>query len=141
MNVMNVSVNMWAVLLAAVSSMVIGAIYYAKPFFGKAWMKLAKIDEKRFEKEMPKKMLGVFVAALITAEVTAYFTFLYHNFFVNSWLMAGLTTSLILWLVAMSTLFIHNSLDQRVANLTYISMGNRLVSLLAMGLIIGLLHP
>jgi hypothetical protein len=140
-DIMNVSVNIWAVLLAAVSSMVIGSIYYAKPVFGRAWMKLGKIDEKRFEKEMPKKMLGVFVAALITAEVTGYFTFLYHYFFINSWIIAGLTTSLILWLVAMSTLFIHNSLDQRPANLTYLSMGNRLASLLAMGLIIGLLHP
>jgi len=138
---MSVSINAWAVLLAAVSSMIIGAVYYAKPMMGKQWMKLAKIDEKRFQKEMPKKMLGVLLAALITAEVTAYFTFLYHFFFVDSWLMAGVTTALILWLVSMTTLYIHNSLDQRPSNLTYVSMGNRLLSLLAMGLIIGWLHP
>jgi hypothetical protein len=138
---MNVSINVWAVLLAAVSSMVVGMIYYAQPFLGKYWMKLAKVNQKRFEKEMPKQMIGVFVAALITAEVTAYFTFLYHYFFVDSWIEAGATTALILWLISMTTLFIHNSLDQRPANLTYISMGNRLASLLAMGIIIGLLHP
>lgn len=138
---MNVSINFWAVLLAAISSMAIGMIYYAKPCLGKYWIKLAKIDEKRFEKEMPRQMLGIFAAALITAEVTAYFTFLYHFFFEDSWLVAGLTTALILWLLSMTTLFIHNSLDQRPSNLTYISMGNRLASLLAMGLIIGCLHP
>lgn len=137
----NVSINLWAVLLAGISSMVIGTIYYAQPIFGKQWMMLTKINEKKFQKEMPKKIVGLFVAALITAEVIAYFTFLYHNFLQQSWLMSGTITALILWLLAMATLFIHNSLDQRPANLTYISMGNRLLSLLAMGLIIGWLHP
>ncbi len=137
----NVSINLWAVLLAAISSMVIGSIYYAQSVFGKQWLKLAKINQKDFAKEMPKKMLGLFVAALITAEVVAYFTFLYHNFLQQSWFMSGAITALILWLLAMTTLFIHNTLDQRPANLTYLSMGNRLLSLLAMGLIIGWLHP
>jgi len=139
---MKVDINLWAVLLAGVSSMVIGMIYYADNVFGKEWKKLAKIDTKRFEKEMPRVMPLVFAGALITAYVVAYFTFLYQNFFRTSWLGAGVVTSLILWLgVAATTVYIHNALDQRPSSLSAISLGNRVLSLLAMGLIIGWLHP
>ena len=139
---MSIGINLWAVLLAGVSSMVIGSLYYAKSMFGVAWRKQAHIDDKKFEKEMPKKMVGVFIAALITAEVVAYFMYLYHAFFDDSWIGAGIDVSLILWLgVSATTLHIHNSMDQRSNHLTYISMGNRLLSLLAMGLILGWLHP
>jgi len=139
---MNISINVWAVLLAGLSSMVIGMLYYSKPMFGADWMKLAKVDEKRFQKEMPKKMLGVFIAALVTAEVVAYMTFLYHYAFLDSWVLSGVITSLLLWLgVSATTIYVHNSLEQRPSHLTYISMGNRLLTLLAMGLIIGWLHP
>lgn len=139
---MSVDINLWAVLLAGVSSMVIGMIYYSNQLFGKDWKKLAKIDEKRFQKEMPRNMPGMFVAALVTAYTVAFTTFLYHNFFGNSWLAAGVTTSLMLWLgLSATTTFVHNAVDQRPMQLTAISVGNRLLSILAMGLIIGWLHP
>jgi hypothetical protein len=139
---MHVDINLWAVLLAGVSSMVIGMVYYSNALFGKDWKKLAKVDEKRFQKEMAHVMPLVFVAALITAYVVAYVTFLYRNYFGGSWLMAGITTSLVLWLgLSATTTFVHNSVDQRPLKLTAISVGNRLLSILAMGLIIGWLHP
>jgi len=139
---MKIDINLWAVLLAGVSSMVIGMIYYADNVFGKQWKTLAKVDSKRFEKEMPKVMPLMFVGALITAYVVAYFTFLYQAFFHTGWLGAGVVTSLILWLgVAATTTYIHNVLDQRPSSLSAISLGNRLLSILAMGLIIGWLHP
>lgn len=139
---MNVSINLWAVLLAGVSSMVIGMLYYRPQVFGSLWMKLAKVDQKQFAKRMPKVMPLIFVAALVTALVVAYFTFLYHNFFAGSWEMAGLISSLILWLgLSATTLFVHETLDDRPAQLLYLSLGNRLLSILAMGAIIGWLHP
>jgi small-conductance mechanosensitive channel len=139
---MEVHINLYAVLLGGLASMVIGMIYYADPLFGKLWKKLAKIDKKRFEKEMLRVMPGVFIAALITAYVVAYMTFLYQAFFQTSWIEAGLVTSLILWLgLSVTTTYVHNSLDQRPSQLTAISMGNRLLSILAMGALIGWLHP
>lgn len=139
---MNVDINLWGVLLAGVSSMIIGMVYYSNAVFGKTWKKLAKIDEKRFQKEMLSVMPLVFGAALVTAYVVAYVTFLYHTFFRTSWVGAGLVTALILWLgVSATTTFVHNSVDQRSSKLTVISVGNRLLSILAMGLIIGWLHP
>ena len=139
---MEVSINLWAVLLSGVSSMVIGMVYYHPPVLGNLWMQLAGINQKRFQKEMPKLMPLVFVAALVTAYVIAYVTFLYHSFFGGSWEMAGLTTSLVLWLgLSATSLFIHSSMEQRSSQLLYISLGNRLLSILAMGVILGWLHP
>jgi xanthine/uracil permease len=139
---MSVDINLWGVLLAGVSSMVIGMVYYSNALFGKEWKKLAKVDEKRFQKEMPRVMPVVFLAALLTAYVVAYMTFLYQNYFDGSWLAAGVVTALILWAgLSFTTVYVHNALDQRRYKLTVISVGNRLLSLLAMGLIIGWLHP
>jgi hypothetical protein len=138
----HVQVNLWGVLLAGVSSMVIGMLYYADAVFGKEWKQLAKINKKQFDKDMPRVMPALFLAALVTAFVVAYFTFLYHNFFLGSWVTAGALTALSLWLgIAVTTVSIHNSLEQRPMRLTYIALGNRLLSLLAIGLIVGWLHP
>lgn len=138
----DVAINGWAVLLAGVSSMVIGMVYYADKVYGKQWKKLANIDEKKFAKQIPRVMPLVFLAALVTAYFVAYMTFLYHSFFGNSWLGAGVMTSLMLWLgVSATTLFVHGILEQRPRRLIILSVANRLFTLLAMGLIIGWLHP
>jgi uncharacterized protein DUF1761 len=139
---MHVHIDLWGVLLGAVASMIIGMLYYADNVFGKEWKDLAKINGKRFQKDMPRLVPFMFVAALLTSYVVAYVTFLYHNFFQDSWIGAGIVTALILWLgIAATTVFVHNAFDQRRMRLTAISLGNRLLSLLAMGLLVGWLHP
>ena len=139
---MNVSINVWAVVLSAVVSMVIGMVYYARPVFGKQWIKLAQIDEKRMKKEVTRIMPLIFIAALVTADVVAYFMFLYHQFFASSWEISGLVSAVILWLgISVTTTFVHNVFEQRPTQLTYLTMGNRLLTLLATGAILGWLHP
>ncbi len=139
---MMVHINLWGVLVAGISSMVIGTIYYADYAFGKEWKKLTKIDDKKFKTDFPKIMPFFFLAALITAYVVAYVMYLYHSFFQNSWVSAGLETSLILWLgLSLTTLYVHSTMDQKPNQLTILSAGNRLLSILAMGLIVGWLHP
>jgi hypothetical protein len=139
---MGVQINWLAVLLAGVSSMVIGFIYYMPGVFGKTWMKLGKVDPKLFKKQQPQLMPLLFVAALLTAFVLAHFVYIVHHFFGDSWLVAGVETSLWAWVgFSFTTLFVHNGMDQKPFNLTIISWGNRLLSLLAMGLILGWLHP
>ncbi len=139
---MNFDINLWGVLLAGASSMVIGTVYYADGVFGKHWKSLSKVDDKRFQKAMPRIMPFIFLAALVTAYVVAYVMFLYHNFFQMSWLAAGVQTALILWLgVSATTVYIHNVMDLKSSQLTIVSLGNRLLSILAMGLIVGWLHP
>src|SRR5665213_4608438 len=93
-----VQINLYGVLLGGVVSMIIGYIYYSDWAFGKQWKKLAKIDTKRFEKEMKVVLPALFLAALITAFTVNYFGFLFRQYFGNSWFATGVLTSLILWL-------------------------------------------
>jgi hypothetical protein len=137
-----VQINLYGVLLSGLVSMIIGYLYYSDWVFGKQWKKLAKIDTKRFEKEMIVVMPALFLAALITAFTVNYFGFLFKQYFGNSWFITGVLTSLILWLgISASSIYIHNSVDQKPPVLTYLSLGNRLISILSMGMIMGLLHP
>lgn len=139
---MDVQVNWLGVLLAGVSSMIIGFIYYMPGVFGKEWMSLGKINAKLFQKQQPRLMPLIFVAALITAYVLAVFMFVVHQSFGYSWMVSGIDTAVWTWVgFSFTTLFIHNSLDQRPFRLTAISMGNRLLSLVAIGLVLGWLHP
>ena len=66
---MDVQVNYWAVFLAAVSTMVVGSIWYAKPVFGKTWMKLVNLDEKKAAAGAVKALSLTFVLSLLTAYV------------------------------------------------------------------------
>lgn len=139
---MDITINFWGVLLGAISSLVVGAIYYSPGLFGKDWMKLGKVDEKRFKKEQPKFTVLALVVAFIVAYFVAYFGFLYHNFYQDSWLGAAVSVALLLWVgFSATTVVVHGALDQRPRRLMYITLGNRLLSFLAIGLLVGWLHP
>ncbi|MEK6825408.1 MAG: DUF1761 domain-containing protein [Nanoarchaeota archaeon] len=72
-----VSVNYAAVLIAAVASMIIGAIWYSPAVFGKIWMKGAHMsgsDIKKAKKQgMGKLYLIAFIGSLLFAYVLAHF--------------------------------------------------------------------
>ncbi len=66
-------VNMLAVLVCAVISMVIGSVWYG-PLFGKKWMKLVSFTKEEMEKnkkEMPKTYSMMFVGSIVTSFVLA----------------------------------------------------------------------
>ena len=44
-----VDINYLAVLIAALASYVLGALWYSPVLFGKLWMKLSKIDPKNMD--------------------------------------------------------------------------------------------
>lgn len=70
-----VVVNYTAVVIAAVASMILGAIWHG-PLFGKVWMKAAgvtKADMDKTKSDMPKMYAITFVGALVTAYVLAVF--------------------------------------------------------------------
>jgi|SRR3989344_2306196 len=70
-----VNVNYIAVVVAAIVSMVLGAIWHG-PLFGKVWMKAAKKTQKDLDAskgDMPKLYAITFVGALVTAYVLAVF--------------------------------------------------------------------
>ena len=139
---MDVEVNYLAVFLAAASSMVVGSIWYAPSVFGNTWMKLAKVDPKKQSspKAMTILMGGTFLVSLVTAYVLAHVIFLADQFFINSFLNDALNTAFWVWLGFVATRIVtHNTFDQRPGKLTWLALGNEFVTIMVMGLVIGLM--
>lgn len=64
-------INLWAVLVAAVSSFLLGGVWYG-PLFGKAWNAAAGMDPQK--QGHPAKIFGgAFVFSLLAAAVFAWF--------------------------------------------------------------------
>ncbi|HUC20081.1 MAG TPA: DUF1761 domain-containing protein [Candidatus Polarisedimenticolaceae bacterium] len=137
---MDVQVNLWAVILATVSSMVVGSIWYAQAVFGKTWIKLAKIDMSKDKGSVFKPIAITLVVSFITAYVLAHVTFLSHEFFDNSFLQDALTTAFWMWLGFTATRFVtHDAFEGRPPKLTLLNVSHELVTFMVMGLVIGLM--
>lgn len=139
---MEVSVNYLAVFLAALSSMVVGSIWYARGVFGDTWAALAKVNMKRTSKagDMAWLMGSTFVASLLTAYILAHVAFLSNVFFKNEFWQDALTTGVWLWLGLTATrLYVHDAFEGRRKKLTVLNVTHEFVTILVMALIIGVM--
>jgi len=135
---MDVEVNAYGVLLAALSSMVVGSIWYAKPVFGKTWMKLAKIDEKKAAKGASKAITVTFLLSIVTAYVLAHVAYLSNQYFDNTFMQDTLTTAFWMWLgFVAARIATHDIFEMRRKKLTAMTLGNEFVTIMVMGLMIG----
>jgi len=76
MAVFDITVNYWAVIAAAVASMIVGFVWYGK-LFRKTWMKMQGFTKKSLKEDMKLKpaqaMTGGFIVSLVMAYVLANF--------------------------------------------------------------------
>jgi len=71
---MNFEINLWAVIVATVSSFTLGGIWYSPALFGNAWLKAAKLSETDMTKSHPMKIyLGVLLFSAVSATVFAIY--------------------------------------------------------------------
>lgn len=139
---MDVQINWFAVVLATISSMVVGSIWYAKPVFGKAWMKLVKLDDKKMGQGAGKAITMTVIASLVTAYVLAHVTYLSNSFFHNSFFQDAVSTAFWMWLgFTAARILTHDAFERRPLRLTLLTVSHELATLLIMGMIIGWLHP
>ena len=139
---MEIEINVWAVLLAFLSSMAVGSIWYAKALFGAEWMKLVGLTDKTAKEGMAKAFAPTLFAALLQAYLIAFTTSVASYFYTEAtWLTTALITASVLWLVQAAAFVTHDAFEQRPIKLTLINIGNQLATLLVMGLIIGLIEP
>ena len=135
---MDVQVNYLAVVLAMLSSMVVGSVWYAQAVFGKTWIKLAKIDTKTDRGSVAKPIIVTAIVSLITAYVLAHVAYLSNQFFHNSFLQDAMATAFWLWLGFTAARFItHDAFEGRPAKLTALNVAHEFVTIMLMGLIIG----
>ena len=143
---MNVDVNYLAVFLAALSSMVVGSLWYMPGAFGKAWMKMTGVTMEKNKGVSAGNAVwmygSVFVASLVTAYIVAHVTFLSNRFFGNSYWEGALSTAVWLWLgLTAARLYVHDTFEGRRKKLTLLNAAHELVTVLVMAVIIGLLKP
>lgn len=131
-------INWLAVILATVSTMVVGSIWYTPKVFGNYWMRVAKVNPGE-AKSAVAPILTTLVVSFISAWVLAGATFLAFEFYGGSYLVNALLTALILWGGFTAARFItHDAFEGRPAGLTILNCAHELVTFLVMALIIGL---
>lgn len=139
---MEVAINWWGVILATLSTLVVGSVWYTKKVFGNSWVKLIGKTEKQLAEGGVRPIIVTVIVSLVTAYVLAHVAFLSHKFFNNSWLQDSLTTAFWLWLGFVAARMItHDAFEHRPWRLTLMNTMHELVTLLVMGLIIGLFQP
>lgn len=73
---MNANVNIWAVLVAALATFLLGGFWYSPALFGKLWAREAGVDpaavEKKAEKKGQKHPAMVFFLAYVFSVIAAY---------------------------------------------------------------------
>lgn len=137
---MNVEVNILAVVLAMLSSMVIGSVWYARPVFGNLWIKLARINMNKKGVSVWLPIVVTAFVSLITAYVLAHVAFLSNKYFGNSFLQDAVSSAFWLWLgLTAARIVTHDAFEGRPWKLTLITISHELVTLMTMGLIIGLM--
>lgn len=130
-------INWLAVVIATVSSMVVGFVWYAKPVFGKLWMRLAEVDESKIGNGVGAIIVTVIVS-FITAAVLAGSAAIAQNFYGGNFLANTVVTGIILWAGFTAARFItHDAFDRRPANLTVLNCAHELATIVVMALIIG----
>jgi hypothetical protein len=137
---MEIEINYWAVLLSAVASMVVGFIYYGSPI-GKKWAALKGYTPESLKAEQSKmgKYYGLsFILALLTGYVLAHIMSLSEAFFGNPPIQTGLSSAFFVWLgFVMPVQATQQIFGEKNFQLFLIDTGYQLISVLAMGVIIG----
>lgn len=136
---MNIELNWIAIILAALSTMVVGSLWYG-PLFGKVWKKLAKVktDPDFNNSKAAVLYTTAFVGSFITAVVMAMSAFVAHHFFGGDFLWVTVVTTVILWLGFTATrINMHDSFEGRPMQLTALTNIHELVTMLIMATIIG----
>jgi hypothetical protein len=126
------SVNWWAVIVAAVVKFVIGSGWYMSPV-GKQWQAAVALDELKMRAGMAPALIVDIIANLVMAYVLARFV-LYAG---AGTIMSGALIGLMAWLGFIATVTLSsNTYEQRPLKLFVINNIYLLVSLVVMGAIL-----
>jgi uncharacterized protein DUF1761 len=133
------SLNLLAILVAAVSTMVVGFLWYSPILFAKPWMREMGYDpdDKAKVQEMQKSAgpayLGSFIASLVSAFILALF---FHWLHVQN-LELGLLVAFHVWIGFVATVQLTGVLFMKQSmKLFAINTGYQLACYLAMGAIL-----
>jgi hypothetical protein len=131
-----VSVNWWAVIVAAIVKYALGAIWY-QPLFGKQWRALMGIPEGSRQDGFTTALIVGAITDLIMAYILARFIVHYTPISVGSGILVGFLA----WIGFMATISLGQVFyEKKPFTLWLINNSYLLLSLLIMGAIIGWWH-
>jgi hypothetical protein len=129
-------INVWAVLAAGVSSMILGGLWYSPVLFGKAWSAASGVtEEKARSANMGKTMGTAFVLAVVGAAVFAMFLGPKPELMFAT--LAGLSAGLC-WVAG--SFGINYLFEQRSLQLFLINGGYHTLQYTLIGAVLGLWH-
>ncbi len=131
-------INYVAVVLATLSSMIVGAVWYTPKVFGTYWMKQSGIDPNDGG-PFVRPLVVTLVVSFITAWVLAGAAYISLQFYGGSFFWNTVLTAVILWAGFTAARFVtHDQFDRRPPGLTILNCAHELVTLVVMAIIIGL---
>lgn len=131
-------INYIAVVLATLSSMLVGSIWYTPKVFGNYWMKQANITPSGDAKDAIRPIIVTLIVSFVTAWVLAGAAYISFEFYGGSFLVNALVTAIVLWAGFTAARFItHDAFDGRTTGLTVLNCAHELVTVVVMALIIG----
>lgn len=134
---MDLKIPVLGILLAAASALAIGMAWYSNQLFGKKWMKMIGLEPKDMQSRMGPAMGYLIFASVVTAYVLSVLMNYARYFTGSSWLITGISTAFWVWLgFALTTIIVHGVFEPRDEKVMLINAGNRLVTLLTMGVIL-----
>lgn len=131
-----VDINLFAVLVAAIANMALGAFWYSPVLFAKRWIALMKVSEaeiNEMKKGAPRAYALSFIGALVMSYVLAHIV----DYVQATTIVGGVESGFWLWLGFVATTGSASVLfEGRPAGLYLINSGYYLVSLIVMGMIL-----
>lgn len=135
-------INYWSVLIGTVLSMALGAVWYSPALFLTRWARLARIDtgERRGSPAIP--LIVSAVVTFLTGWVLAGSVAIAWHFYGGGYLWSAVATAITLWAgFTAARVITHDAFEGRPSQLTVLTIGFELTSVLLMALSIGLWPP
>lgn len=128
------NVNVLAVVASGLAAMVVGYIWFSPPVFEKIWLAETGRTRQEVQTDSPVKFLVGFIGAMLEAYILAALM----NVMGDPGISLGILVAVVIWVSFVATTSAVNfAFAGRSFRLWLLENGNHLVTLLAMGLILG----
>ena len=128
------TINWWAVLVAGISSFVLGGVWYSPALFGNAWMKDNNLSMEQIKKGNFGKIYGIaFILSLVMSANLAMFL---ND--AKTDVARGATAGFLAGIWVLCAVATHGLFEHKPGRLIFINGGYSVVALMLMGAIIGL---
>lgn len=131
------NVNLVAVVIAAISTMVVGYVWYSKALFANQWLKLSGLNEADIKKGAPMAYSMMFVASLVMAYILDWFILATGK---TGW-MGGAEIGCLAAIGFVVTAFVGDTVfNKKPMQLFWITAGFHVVSITIAGAILGMMY-